>query len=125
VAERLELARDVLDKLLVDKHGRPLGRVDGVLLHLRRDKPPRVGEIEVGVYTMLRRIGNPFGKWLAAIVKRVSPVPLDSVRLPFDHFTRKSNRIEMTLDGEMDDRLIPGEKWLRDHIVKRLPGGHK
>src|SRR5205085_804664 len=108
-----------------DKHGREFGRIDGVLLHLRQGKPPRVGEIEVGTYTILRRVNRPVGEWLAAVLERISPVSLKSVRLPLAPFKRKGDRIEMPVDAETDPRLMPGEKWLREHIVRKLPGGHK
>jgi hypothetical protein len=125
VADRLHLARDVLDELLVDENGREFGRVDGMLIHLRRGRPPRVGEIEVGVYTVLRRVNRPFGEWLARVVERLSPVSLESARLPFERFKRRGDRIELPVDAEADARLMPGEKWLREHIVKKLPGGRK
>ena len=83
MAERLDLARDVLDELLVDTHNREFGRVDGILLHLRQGRPPRVAEMEVGTYTVLRRINRPFGEWLAGVLERLSPVSLESARLPF------------------------------------------
>jgi hypothetical protein len=125
VTDRLHLARDVLDELLVDKNGREFGRVDGMLIHLRQGRPPRAAEIEVGVYTLLRRVNRPLGEWLARVIERLSPVSLESARLPFERFTRSGDRIEMAVDAEADPRLIPGEKWLREHIVKKLPGGHK
>jgi hypothetical protein len=125
VANQLDLARDILDKLLVDKNGREFGRVDGVLIHLRQGRPPRVADIEVGTYTVLRRVHRGVGEWLAALIERVSPVSLMSARLPFEHFTHKGARIEMAVDAEEDERLMPGEKWIRGHIVMKLPGGRK
>jgi hypothetical protein len=123
VADRVHLARDVLDELLVDENGREFGRVDGVWIHLRQGRPPRVGEIEVGAYTVLRRANRPIGEWLARMIERVSPVSLESARLPFDGFKRRGDRIQLPVDAEAHPRLMPGEKWLRDHIVKKLPGG--
>jgi hypothetical protein len=125
VAERLDLARDVLDKLLVDQRGREFGRVDGVLIHLRQGRPPRVGELEVGLYTVMRRVNTRFGEWLAGVIERVSPVSLKSALLPFDHFNRKGARIVIPISAEEDDRLMPGEKWLRENVIKKLPGGGK
>jgi len=125
VAEKLDLARDVLDKLVVDRGGREFGRVDGVLLHLRQGKPPRVGEIEVGTYTVLRRINRPMGERLARVIERLSPVSLASAQVRFERFDHKGDRIVMPVNAEQDERLMPGEKWLREHIVKKLPGGNK
>ena len=50
-------------------------------------------------------------------------MPLDSVRLPFEDIRRKGIDIEMLLDSEADERLLRGEKWLREHVIRKLPGG--
>ena len=38
----MDLVRDLLDRQLTDRSGRNLGRVDGVVLELRANRPPRV-----------------------------------------------------------------------------------
>jgi hypothetical protein len=125
VAERIDLARDVLDKLLVDERGREFGRVDGVLIHVRQGRPPRVAEFEIGVYTVLRRANRRAGEWLARVMERFSPVSLKSARLPCDRFKARGNRLMIPINAEHDPRLMPGEKWLRERVIKRVPGGRK
>jgi hypothetical protein len=120
---KFNIVREVLDQLLVDRNGREFGRVDGIIVHLRRDKPPRLGEIEIGTFTALRRVSVKLAEWLQRCAERWSPVPLDSVRLPFEDIRRKGINIEVTIDSEADERLLRGEKWLREHVMKKLPGG--
>jgi len=122
---RFDVGRDVLDQLLVDRNGCEFGRVDGILIHLREGKPPRLGEIETGMFTALRRVHQGLAGWLQRLFARLSPVPLDSVRLPFDHIKRIGINIEMPVDSETDDRLMRGEKWLRARLIRKLPGAAK
>ena len=37
----MNLVSEVLDEQLCDSKGKPAGRVDGIVLELRDDKPPR------------------------------------------------------------------------------------
>ena len=120
---KFDLGRDVLDQLLLDKKGREFGRVDGIIVHLRQNKPPRLGEIEIGVFTVLRRVSPRIAAWLQRVAARVSPVSLESIRLPFEDITHKDIDIEMPVDSEADERLMRGEKWLREHVIRKLPGG--
>jgi hypothetical protein len=41
VAEPLPLVRDVLDKQVLDPDKCKIGKVDGILLQLRANRPPR------------------------------------------------------------------------------------
>lgn len=125
MAAKCDLRRDVLDQLLKDRKHREFGRVDGVIVYLRQDRPPRLGEIELGMFTVLRRVNRRFAAWVERVASRVSPVRLDSVRLPFKDIRFTGLDIEMPVDAETDDRLLRAEKWLRGHLIKRLPGAGK
>jgi len=120
---KFDLGREVLDQLLVDRKGHEFGRVDGIIVHLRQGKPPRLGEIEIGTFTALRRVSERLASWLQSFSERVSSIPLDSVRLPFEDIKHKDINIEVPVDAEADDRLMRGEKWLRQHVIRKLPGG--
>ena len=63
----MDLVRDLLDKKLVDRNGRDLGRVDGIVLDLRADAPPRVVALEVGPAVLAYRIRPLFGRIAAGI----------------------------------------------------------
>ncbi len=54
----MDLARDVLDKRVVDRNGRDMGRVDRVVLRVCPDQPPAVTGIEIGPSALARRLGR-------------------------------------------------------------------
>jgi sporulation protein YlmC with PRC-barrel domain len=63
----MNLVRDVLDKRVVDRNGRDMGRVDAVVLDLRKNAPPRVSAIEIGPSVLASRIRPVLGRWVAAL----------------------------------------------------------
>ena len=123
MAEPFDLVRDVLDKLVRDSNDRECGRVDGVILHLRHGRPPRVGEIHIGVTTMLHRVHHRLGDWLAGVMTTVSPVPLDPIAIPLEDCEISKRCLTLAIDAERDRRFMRVEKWLRSHVVGKIPGG--
>src|SRR3954470_4492419 len=63
VETMLALVRDVLDKQLLDRESRPFGKVDGIVLEVRADGPPRVVALEVGAATRLARLPAWLARW--------------------------------------------------------------
>jgi len=118
----MKLVRDVLDKRLMDRHDRPLGRVDSIVLSVGDDDgPPRVVYIEAGIVTAARRLHPVLGRWLRRMGARWSPVSLAPIRLSPSLFRDIDVDIELDVDAESDRRLLRVEKWLA-RIVARLPG---
>lgn len=62
----MDLVRDVSDKLVVDRDGREIGRVDRVLLDIRPDGP-RVVAIEIGPAVFASRLSATLGRWAAGL----------------------------------------------------------
>lgn len=63
----LHLVRDLLDKLVVDRNGREMGRADGIVMELRKDAPPRVAAIELGPSVLFARVAPVLGRWAGGI----------------------------------------------------------
>ena len=63
----MDLMRDVLDKALVDRNGRELGRVDRLVLQSRDGAPPRVVALELGPAVLASRVGPFVGRCVAAL----------------------------------------------------------
>jgi hypothetical protein len=57
------LVRDVLDAQVMDRNQRPMGKVDGIVLELHGDGPPRVAWLVVDCVSAWRRLGERFGRW--------------------------------------------------------------
>ena len=117
------MCRDVMDKLLHDKNGRECGRVDSVILKVRPGEPAVATEIECGTFVLLRRVNERAAVWLERFASRVIPIPLGSVKLSLEKFTHEAGIIELPIDCESDPNLMRAEKWLRKHVVERIPGG--
>lgn len=116
------MARDVLDTLLKDKNGREIGRADSVIVRVRAGQPAVATDIECGLFVVMRRVSGRLAsvlKWLA----RFQPIPVGSVTLSLDKFTQKTGFIELPVDCEADPHLMRAEKWLRRHVIERIPGG--
>lgn len=62
----LDLVRDVEDKLVLDRHGREIGRVDRVILEMRASGP-RVVALEVGPAVLAARVSSVLGRWTAGL----------------------------------------------------------
>ena len=63
----MDLVRDLLDKRVVDRNGRDLGRVDGIVLEMRDDAAPRVAGIEIGPGVLAHRVDPRLGRLAAAV----------------------------------------------------------
>jgi hypothetical protein len=63
----MDLIRDVLDKRVVDRNGREMGRVDRLVLQVRAGAPPRVAALEIGPAVLASRVHTVVGRWVAAL----------------------------------------------------------
>ncbi|MFL5563328.1 MAG: hypothetical protein ACJ79K_17825 [Gemmatimonadaceae bacterium] len=117
----MRLIHDVLDMQLVDRTGQKMGRVDGIVLEIRDDQPPRVAELLVGGSVASERIG----RWMVAlarlVTKLLSAAPAVT-RIPFAQVRAIGPCVEVDLDASATNTMRT-ERWLGDHIVSRIPGG--
>ena len=116
------LVHDLLDMQLLDRRQERMGRVDGVVLELRDDAPPRVAAIVAGEGAAARRLGG----WAARLGVRLRqllhlPSPGPAV-IPFE----RVHGIHEIVSVDVDARETPAlavECWLREHVIERIPGG--
>ena len=119
---KLRLIHDVLDKLMVDRNELPVGRVDGIILVLRGEQSqPRVAQIESGGATLARRLSSGGARWLHWLMRRVGLRWKKPARLDWSKIEDVGKEVKLDLDGE-HSRLLSGERWLRDHVVRHIPG---
>jgi hypothetical protein len=62
----MDLVRDVLDKAVVDRNGREMGRVDGIVLETRTGSPPRVATLDIGPSALAYRLSPALARWIEA-----------------------------------------------------------
>lgn len=118
---KLGLARDLLDKLLVDEDGLPLGRVDGVVLVCAAGAAPRVAQLESGTATLIRRLGLRFARRVYRLTRRLGFTWRRPVRIEWREVAEVGR--ELCLKAESaSSPLLARERWLRDHVIRRIPG---
>ena len=117
---RVRLVRDVLDKQLLDVTGQNAGKVDGIVLELLPGAPTRVRYVEVGPITLLRRLDRRLGDWFARIDAHFGKGRGTPIRIPISRVMVESPslRLDLAVDGLP---LMALERWLRQHIVARIP----
>ena len=116
----MELVRDVLDEQIVDTTGRKVGKVDGIVLQLRRDQPPRVVAIEVGGGSAAARMPRLFRGLVQALARRLAPHPDAPYRIPWSKVHCGAIDIRLDVDASRTT-LVEGEDAAA-RIVARLPG---
>jgi hypothetical protein len=116
----MNLIRDCLDKQLDDRNKRRMGRVDGIILEIEPNRPPRVAYIEVGVKTLKDRISIRLGKLIARLLKSRNIDP-DPYRIPWGKLHVGLNNVVADVEAEKTPAL-EWELWLRKRVIGRIPG---
>jgi hypothetical protein len=116
----MRLVRDVLDKQIVDRHRRPCGKVDGIVLAVGHGAP-RVVALEVGAVTLAGRLGPRWGRWARALVTRLGGRVAGEYRIPWRRVAGIGRDVHVDLDSARV-RARRAERWLRDHVVAKIPG---
>ncbi|MEH2208399.1 MAG: hypothetical protein V7K53_30720 [Nostoc sp.] len=117
----MNIIRDVLDNQLVDSDRRHLGKVDGIVIELRDGEPPRLLYIETGMTTLARRIHPRLGRWVAAIESSWGAKQSEPFRIPWSKVRDVGIDVEVEIEADKTPALAY-EKWLREHIIGRIPG---
>lgn len=114
----MKLVSEVLDKRLLDREKKQVGRVDGVIIELRDDQPPRVAAIESGFATAAARVSERWSRFAAAIGKRLGVRKTPRYRIGWEKVRDVGFDIEVDVDGEHSP-LMAWERWLRRHIARK------
>lgn len=116
----MDVVRDVLDKSVVDRNGREMGRVDGILVDRQPNQPLRLLAILIGPATLAERIHPALGRFVLRAEKRFGldqdrPTQIDVADV--DDIGSKI-RVRLTISETAVDAV---EKRVRTWIG-RLPG---
>jgi hypothetical protein len=111
----MDLVRDLSDKLVLDRNGREIGRVDRVLLDMRA-APPRVTAFEVGPAVLASRLSPLFGRWVAGLERALGIDGGRPLRISVAEVVEWSPHVRI-------DRLFAGTPAavVEDHIRRWLP----
>lgn len=120
----IDLIRDVLDNQIVDRNQRPMGKVDGIVVELREDQPPRLVGIETGATTLAHRLHPRIERWIANIEQSWGAKRSQPLRIAWSKIRDVGIDVEVDLVADQTPALAY-EQWLRQHIVQHIPGGSK
>jgi hypothetical protein len=121
---KVRLIAEVLDNQLFDSTGREAGKVDGIVIELRSDRPPKVSYIEVGPITLLERFSRRLARWYARLDAHFGDGRGQPIRIPWTRVRREEVALRLDLDAESTP-IFAVENWLSKNIVDRIPGGRQ
>jgi sporulation protein YlmC with PRC-barrel domain len=115
----VDLIRDLLDKKVVDRNGREMGRVDSLVLELREDRAPRLVAIELGPSVLGSRL-HPFVGRCAAALEHIFKVDQGRpVRIPISIVLECEPSVKVDL-AFSESAAATVEQRLRQ-LISRLP----
>jgi sporulation protein YlmC with PRC-barrel domain len=119
----LLLALQLLDRQIIDRHGRPAGKVDDVELTLPDDGgPPVVTAILTGRGALADRLGGRLGRFAAAVSRRLVVGERERPgRVPVARVADIGNHVAVALDAE-GLPTYPVEVAVRRGIIEHIPG---
>ena len=118
----MHIVRDVLDKKLLDADGCEMGRIDGVVLELPDQGPPRLVRLEMGGEILAERVA----RWLVRPVRwmadKFSPRKERIVAIDWRHVKRMGRDIHLDIRADETEALA-WEHLLAERFISRIPGG--
>jgi len=116
----MDLVRDLLDKQVVDRNGRELGRVDSVILELHDDGSAIVSAIEIGFIACAERLHPFLGRCARAVEATLDLDQRRPVRIPFALVVDFETDVKVDL-ASTDTPVLAVEKKAR-RFVSSIPG---
>ena len=116
----MDLVGDILDKLVVDRNGREMGRVDGIELEHRDGMPPRLAALQIGASVLACRLHPGLGRFVAGLEQAFGVADRRPVRIPFSSVVEIGIEVKVDLAigetgaGNVEERL---RAW-----IGKLPG---
>ncbi|MFG1675721.1 hypothetical protein [Micromonospora sp. NPDC049282] len=122
---RVQLARQLLDRQIVDVDGRLVGRVDDIAFAVDDEGYPYVAGLLTGQGALGQRIGGRVGRLLVAVADRFTDdPPVPPLRVPLASVARVDSAVRLRCRAA-DLPSSPVEAWLRRHLIERIPGSHR
>jgi hypothetical protein len=117
----LHLVRDLLDKQLVDRENRPMGKVDGLTLEFDRAGRPRIASLDVGPTALAGRLSPRLERIVARASRRLGVSDGKPERFSPGKIVHFGNEVKLDVDAP-PTKVYAWERWLRAKLISRLPG---
>ena len=121
------VALQLLDRQLVDRRGRLVGKVDDLELDGDVGGPLYISAILSGPGVLAQRLGRGYGAWIQRVHRLVAEgTPRgqrdDPAQIPFWRVVEIGSCVELAADEE-ELATYSTERWVADHVIGRVPGG--
>jgi sporulation protein YlmC with PRC-barrel domain len=93
----MDLVRDLLDKAVVDRNGREIGRVDSIVIEIRNTAGPRITALEIGPAVLAYRVHRVLGRWMAAFEHALGIDEGRPLRIPFGDIIEIGDHVKVDL----------------------------
>ncbi|MQA95760.1 MAG: hypothetical protein GEV11_14310 [Streptosporangiales bacterium] len=112
----------LLDRQILDRDGTDVGKVDDLELDCPDDGgPPVVDALLCGAAALGPRLAGGLGRWWRRILQRVEPGEPEPARILMSDVAELGTAVRLDKPGPEVAGAV--EKWLRDHIIAKIPGG--
>jgi sporulation protein YlmC with PRC-barrel domain len=119
----VHLVRDLLDKAIVDRNGREMGRVDRIVVERSAGSQPRVAAVEVGASALAQRLSRALGRWTMGLLHGLGVADGQPLRIHVSQIVAVTDDVKVDYAfGETAAANL--ERKLRG-FVSRLPGGNR
>jgi hypothetical protein len=115
----MNVVRDVLDQAVVDRNGRAMGRVDGVLLKVSPRCPPTLSAILIGPSVLGDRVHPLLGRAIG-FLEQLLGLTGRPTQIGFEHVKRIDPQI--TVDMAIGDTSVDALEHELRVLVSRIPG---
>jgi sporulation protein YlmC with PRC-barrel domain len=119
---RLDAGLHLLDRQLIDRDGRLVGKIDDLELTEREDGAPTVTAILAGPGALAGRLGGRLGRWLEDVSNRLREGDENRpARIPFGLVADIDSAVRLAADKhELETDRVEG--WVRQRLIGRIPG---
>jgi hypothetical protein len=116
----LDIMGDVLDKPVIDRDGRPLGRVDGITVRLTDGEPPRLDSVLIGPAALAWRVSPRAERLVTAFERKLRLPGKSTLALAFTDVEVKHLHLEAHVSAAATGLLALEQRLQR--WLARLPG---
>lgn len=116
---------DLLDRQVLDNEGQPVGKVDDLeLTAVGTGGGPVIEALLLGPTAYGRRLGGRVGRWIEHAAARIAGTP-EPIRIPMSMVTEIATSVHLNVGIASLQRPQRLERWLRDHLIGRIPGARR
>ena len=121
--DTLDIAQSILDRLILDIKGEPLGRVDDVEFTSEDGRPPRLTALLCGPLALGPRLSHTWGDvWMGIGLRMRGTGSDEPVRIPWSLvLALEPGAVRLNIT-EAEAHTLALEEWTEAHLIGLIPG---